>query len=93
MTVVLIHTVGGFTYAADSADIPILSTPKCVNRYTNKPEYWRLDQVLLYVDVLHIEKGLFFFPGSKEGIGVRNAAIRVRDIVSIEDTEAVEVVA
>lgn len=92
MTVVFIHTVGGFTYAADGAHIPILRTPKCRDPYTNKPEYWDFEEVLLYVNILLIEKGLLYLPGSKEGIGIRNAAIRVRDIVSMEDTGAVEAV-
>lgn len=89
MTVVLIHTVGGFTYAALVSDIPRL-------RERQSPDYcrtWTDDKVLDYWTLLTIRKGLFFFPGSKEGIGVRNATIRVRDIVSIEDTDSVEVVA
>ena len=89
---VRIHTVGGFTYAANAADIPKFRTPKRVDSYTYKPEYWTLEEVLLYWDILCITKGILFLPGSKEGTGVRNATIRVRDIISIEDTDAVEAV-
>lgn len=83
---VLIHTVGGFTYAAAVSDIPGLR---------ETPDYgrtWTDDKVLDYWTLLTIRKGLLYLPGSKEGIGVRNATLRVRDIVSIEDTDAVEVV-
>lgn len=84
---VLIHTVGGFTYAALVSDIPGLrETP---------PDYgrtWTDDKVLNYWTFLSIRKGLLYLPGSKGGIGIRNATIRVRDIVSIEDTDSVEVV-
>ncbi len=83
---VLIHTVGGFTYAAYVADIPGLRETTDYNRT------WTDDKVLEYWTLLSIRKGLLYLPGSKEGIGIRNATIRVRDIISIEDTDAVEVV-
>lgn len=86
---VLIHTVGGFTYAAAVSDIPRL-------RERVSSDYgrtWTDDKVLDYWTLLTIRKGLLYLPGSKGGIGIRNATIRVRDIVSIEDTDAVEVVA
>lgn len=82
---ILIHTVGGFTYAADKEDIVKLMEPKF------KGDYWTFEQVLLYWTSIRIGKGLLFLPGSKEGIGVKDAAIRVRDVVSIEETDAVEV--
>lgn len=89
---VLIHTVGGFTYAANYADIPKLKAPKGRDIYTDKPEYWSPDEILLYWDILQITKGLVYLPGNKEGIGVWNTSIRVKDIVSIEKTYAVEVI-
>lgn len=84
---ILIHTVGGFTYAADKEDIDKLTAPKY------EGDYWTLEEVLLYWTSIRIGKGLLFLPGSKEGIGVKDAVIRVRDVVSIEETDAVEVVA
>lgn len=86
MTVVFIHTVGGFSYAANVVDIPGLRETHDYGRT------WTDDSVLNYWTLLSIRKGLLYLPGSKEGIGIRNATIRVRDIVSIEDTDAVEVV-
>lgn len=83
---VLIHTVGGFVYAAAVADIPGLRE---THGYGHT---WTDDSVLDYWTFLPIRKGLVFLPSSKEGIGIRNATIRVRDIISIEDTNAVKVV-
>ena len=82
---VLIHTVGGFTYAAALPDIPGLRETYDHGRT------WTDDSVLKYWTLLPIRKGLLYLPGNKEGIGIRNATIRVRDIISIEDTDAVEV--
>ena len=86
MTVVFIHTVGGFSYAANVSDIPGLRETHDYGRT------WTDDSLLNYWTLLPIRKGLLYLPGSKEGIGIRNATIRVRDIISIEDTDAVEVV-
>ena len=83
---ILIHTVGGFTYAAALPDIPGLRETHDYGRT------WTDDSVLNYWTFLPIRKGLLYLPGSKGGIGIRNATIRVRDIVSIEDTDTVEVV-
>ena len=88
--IMLIHTVGGFTYAADREDIPKLAAPKRIDRLTNKPEYWDFDDILLYWNILRMTKGLLYLPGSREGIEVWRTVIRVSDIVSIEETNAVK---
>ena len=83
---IFIHTVGGFTYAATLQDIPGLRETHDYGRT------WTDDAVLNYWTFLPIRKGLIFLPGSRDGLSIRNATIRVRDIISIEDTDAVEVV-